>query len=60
MPGFISGSVHFANRDGGFIDTANFRRRVLKQLATVLNLPNLTFQIIRRTIATLSQKKGPA
>ena len=50
----------FANRDGGFIDTANFRRRVLKQLATVLNLPNLTFQIIRRTIATLSQKKGPA
>jgi hypothetical protein len=49
----------FANQDGGFIDTANFRRRVLKQLATDLNLPNLTFQIIRRTIATLSQKKGP-
>jgi integrase len=50
----------FANEDGGFIDTGNFRKRVLKQLATTLNLPNLTFQIIRRTIATLSQKKGPA
>jgi integrase len=50
----------FANEDGGFIDTGNFRKRVLKQLATALNLPNLTFQIIRRTIATLSQKKGPA
>ncbi len=48
----------FANLDGGFIDTGNFRKRVLKQLATTLELPNLTFQIIRRTIATLSQNKG--
>lgn len=24
-----------------------------------LNLPKLTFQVIRRTIATLAQKKGP-
>jgi integrase len=48
----------FPNDDGGFIDTGNFRRRVLKQLAATLNLPNLTFQIIRRTIATLSQSKG--
>jgi hypothetical protein len=31
---------------------------VLKKLADTLNLPNLTFQIIRRTIATLSQTKG--
>jgi len=31
---------------------------VLKRLADTLNLPNLTFQIIRRTIATLSQTKG--
>ena len=29
----------------------NYRRRALHQLAEILNLPNLTFQIIRRTIA---------
>lgn len=48
----------FPNQDGGFLDTGNYRRRVLKKLAESLNLPNLTFQIIRRTIATLSQTKG--
>jgi integrase len=48
----------FPNDDGSVIDTGNFRRRVLKQLAETLNLPNLTFQIIRRTIATLSLSKG--
>ena len=48
------------NKDGGFLDTGNYRKRVLKQLADTLNLPNLTFQIIRRTIATLSQTKGHA
>lgn len=31
---------------------------MLKKLADTLNLPNLTFQIIRRTFATLSQTKG--
>ncbi|MGC9225429.1 MAG: hypothetical protein ACP5E2_16075, partial [Terracidiphilus sp.] len=41
-----------------FLDTGNYRKRVLKQLADTLNLPNLTFQIIRRTIASLSQTKG--
>lgn len=50
----------FPNKDGGFHDTGNYRKRVLKQLADTLNLPNLTFQIIRRTIATLSQTKGHA
>lgn len=50
----------FANQDGGFLDTGNYRKRVLKKLAETLNLPNLTFQIIRRTIATLSQTKGHA
>lgn len=48
----------FANENGGFLDTGNYRKRVLKQLADILDLPNLTFQIIRRTIATLSQTKG--
>ncbi len=48
----------FANENGGFLDSGNFRKRALKRLAEILDLPNLTFQIIRRTIATLSQTKG--
>ena len=48
----------FANEVGGFIDTDNFRKRVLHKLAHNLELPKLTFQVIRRTIATLAQKKG--
>ena len=43
---------------GGFMDTGNYRRRVLHKLAKELELPKLTFQAIRRTIATLAQKKG--
>ncbi len=48
----------FQNEDGGFIDTDNYRKRVLHKLARELQLPKLTFQVIRRTIATLAQKKG--
>jgi integrase len=48
----------FPNRDGGFMDTGNYRKRVLHKLAADLGLPKLTFQVIRRTIATLAQKKG--
>jgi integrase len=48
----------FADADGGFMDTGNYRRRVLHKLAEELKLPKLTFQVIRRTIATLAQKKG--
>ena len=40
------------------MDTDNYRRRVLHKLADELKLPKLTFQVIRRTIATLAQKKG--
>ena len=43
---------------GGFLDTDNYRKRVLHKLAKDLKLPKLTFQVIRRTIATLAQKKG--
>ena len=46
------------NEVGGFLDTDNFRKRVLHKLARDLKLPKLTFQVIRRTIATLAQKKG--
>jgi integrase len=48
----------FSNQDGGFLDTDNYRKRVLHKLAKDLGLPKLTFQVIRRTIATLAQKKG--
>jgi integrase len=48
----------FPNRDGSFMDPSNYRKRVLHKLGTDLGLPKLTFQVIRRTIATLAQKKG--
>jgi integrase len=48
----------FPNKDGDFMDTGNYRKRVLHKLAADLELPKLTFQVIRRTIATLAQKKG--
>jgi integrase len=48
----------FPNKDGDFMDTGNYRKRVLHKLAADLVLPKLTFQVIRRTIATLAQKKG--
>ncbi len=40
------------------MDSSNYRKRVLHKLAQELELPKLTFQVIRRTIATLAQKKG--
>ncbi len=36
----------------------NYRKRVLHKQARDLELPKLTFQVIRRAIATLAQKKG--
>jgi integrase len=48
----------FPDAMGGFMDTGNYRRRVLHRLADDLNLPKLTFQVIRRSIATLAQRKG--
>ena len=47
-----------ANEEGGFLDTDNYRKRVLHKLARKLNLPKLTFQVIRRTVATLARRKG--
>lgn len=48
----------FPDGKSGFMDTGNYRMRVLHKLARDLGLPNLTFQVIRRSIATLAQKKG--
>src|SRR6202021_4057358 len=47
----------FENEDGGFLDTDNYRKRVLHKIARKLRLPKLTFQVIGRTIATLAPKK---
>jgi hypothetical protein len=41
-----------------FMDSSNFRKRVLHKLAEVLDLPKLTFQVIRRTISILGKTKG--
>ncbi len=49
----------FSNRlkKGGFIDPQNYRKK-MRKLGQELGLPKLNFQVIRRTIATLGQKKG--
>src|SRR5260370_28775331 len=36
-------SFIFANESGGLLDTGNYPKRVLKQLAHILDLPNRTF-----------------
>jgi integrase len=48
----------FPNADGGFLDTANYRSRVLKPIGDDLGIAKLNFQILRRTIATRAQKLG--
>ncbi|HEV2326146.1 MAG TPA: site-specific integrase [Terracidiphilus sp.] len=48
----------FPNADGGFIDAANYRFRVLKPLADKLGIEKLNFQILRRTMATQAQRMG--
>jgi len=48
----------FPNADGGFLDAANYRFRVLKPLAEKLGIEKLNFQVLRRTMATQAQKMG--
>ena len=48
----------FPNSDGGFIDTSNYRERVLKPLGNSVGIEKLNFQVIRRTIATRAQSLG--
>lgn len=48
----------FPGRFGGPMDSSNYRHRVLHKLAEELDLPKLTFQVIRRSIATLGKTKG--
>jgi hypothetical protein len=46
------------NADGEFMDTSNYRNRVLNLLAESPEIPKLNFQVIRRTIATRAQSLG--
>ncbi len=48
----------FSSRNGPPKDAHNYWRRHLKPLAANLGVPNLTFQSLRRTFATLVQGKG--
>ena len=48
----------FPNANGGFMDTDNYRFRVLKPPAEELGIPKLNFQILRRTMATQAQSMG--
>jgi integrase len=48
----------FPNSRGGFMDTGNYRNRVLNPLAERLGLPKLNFQVMRRTMATQAQCMG--
>ncbi len=48
----------FSNAAGGFLDTSNYRNRILKPLADDLGIPKLNFQVLRRTMATRAQNLG--
>jgi integrase len=48
----------FPNSRGGFMDTGNYRNRVLNPLGERLGLPKLNFQVMRRTMATHAQSMG--
>ena len=48
----------FPNSRGGFMDTGNYRNRVLNPLAERLGFPKLNFQVMRRTMATQAQSMG--
>jgi integrase len=52
------GTFIFPNSRGGFMDTGNYRNRVLNPLADKLGLPKLNFQVMRRTMATQAQSMG--
>jgi integrase len=51
-------SFIFPNTRGGFLDTKNYRNRVLMPLAEKLGVPKVNFQILRRTMATQAQSMG--
>src|ERR1700736_444709 len=58
MPQPVFGCVHLPEQKRRVHGQQQLRNRVLHKLAEELELPKLTFQVIRRTIATLAQELG--
>ncbi len=48
----------FPNADQGFFDSGNYLSRVLQPLAKAAGIPNLTYQMLRRTTATMAASVG--
>jgi len=48
----------FATKEGTIMHKENILHRVLRPIKKSLNLPVLNFQVLRRTMATLSQRAG--
>src|ERR1700732_3418188 len=48
----------FPNTDGGFMDTGNYRNRILTPLAEKLGLPKLNFQVLRGNMALWARGTG--
>jgi integrase len=48
----------FPNADGGFLLVSNYSKRVLKELGEWAGIKQLSFQILRRTVATHCQDLG--
>ena len=48
----------FSSSRGTPLDGHNYLRRFLKPVAEKIGIPGLTFQALRRTFATLIQRKG--
>ncbi|MBV9082492.1 MAG: tyrosine-type recombinase/integrase [Acidobacteriaceae bacterium] len=48
----------FPNEIGRVMSTNNYRKRVLQEMGKEIGLPNLTFQMLRRTTATHFQEDG--
>jgi len=56
-PGLVAGGVHFCERGRRTARSRDYRNRVLKPLAEALELPKLTFQVLRRTMPTRAQDR---
>jgi len=56
--GHVSGRLYVSGTFWRPMDSSNYRHRILHKLARELDLPKLTFQVIRRTIATLARPRS--
>jgi hypothetical protein len=56
--GHIDGYFMFANEVGGFLDTDNYRKRVLHKLARELELPKLTSRSFAERLRPWHRRRG--